>query len=244
MIRISKKLIKRFPTIDLVKLEAFSDEHQKRFYCQMECRGEESVLGRNGITFLLCSLQRSKILYNGLIQCLNNQTVTLAYLAVRAHMETTGSVAYFLKKLHQYYEGDFSYKKMDDIISRLILGRKVYPNNHPHIQPHPINVLTLVDTVDGAFAKMAKSPGWKGFREAYEWLSEFCHPNSFGQTIGVLMSFPKVTFEEEPEFRKHDVGQIKSYMIISCVLFFDFYDKCFSLIEEKENIPTLIRGFR
>lgn len=244
MIRISKKLIKRFPTIDLVKLESFSDEHQKRFYRRLESGSEGVDLSRNGIMFLLCSLQRSKILYNGLVQCLNNPAVTLAYLALRAHMETTGSVAYFLKKLRQYYEGDFSSEKMDDTLYRLILGRRVYPNDHSTIKSHPTNVLTLVDAVDNVFSKMAKFPGGKRFRETYEWLSEFCHPNCFGQTIGVEISLPKAIFEEEPEFREHNVGQINSYMIISCELFFDFYDKCFSLVEENEEMPKLIRVSR
>ena len=242
MIRIPKKLIKRFPNIDLVKLESFSDEHQKRFYHRLESGSEVADLGRNGITFLLCSLQRSKILYNGLVQCLNKPAVTLAYLALRAHMETTGSVAYFLKKLRQYYGGNLSSEEMDETLDKLILGRRVYPEGHSTIQPPPINVLTLVDAVDDVFSKMAKTPGWNRFREAYEWLSEFCHPNCFGQTIGVQMSFPKAIFEEEPEFRDQDVGQISLYMIISCELFFDFYDKCFSLLKENEEIPKLIRS--
>jgi hypothetical protein len=159
-------------------------------------------------------------------------------------METTGSVAYFLKKLRQYYEGDFSSEKMDDTLYRLILGRRVYPNDHSTIKSHPTNVLTLVDAVDNVFSKMAKFPGGKRFRETYEWLSEFCHPNCFGQTIGVEISLPKAIFEEEPEFREHNVGQINSYMIISCELFFDFYDKCFSLVEENEEMPKLIRVSR
>jgi len=244
MIRISKKLIKRFPSIDLVKLESFSDEHQNRFYRRLESGSEGADLGRNGITFLLCSLQRSKILYTGLVQCLNKPAVTLAYLALRAHMETTGSVAYFVKKLRQYYEGSFSTEEMDETIDRLILGRRVYPNDHSTIKPHPINVLTLIDAVDNVFSEMAQTPDSKRFRETYEWLSEFCHPNCFGQTIGVQMSFPKAVFEEEPAFREEDVGQINSYMIISCELFFCFYDKCFSLIEENEEMPKLIGSRR
>jgi len=242
MIKISKKLIKRFPNIDFGKLESFSDEHQKRFYHGLESGSEGIDLGRNGMIFLLCSLQRSKILYNGLVQCLNNPAVTLAYLALRAHMETTGSLAYYLKKLRQYYKGEFSFEKMDEILSKLVLGRREYPNNYTKIKFQPFNVLKLVDAVDNVFSKMAKSPGQKKFRETYEWLSEFCHPNCFGQTIGVESSLSKAIFEEEPEFREHNVGQINSYMIVSCSLFFDFYDKCFSIIEKNEEMPELIRG--
>jgi hypothetical protein len=154
-------------------------------------------------------------------------------------METTGSVAFFLKKLRQFYDGNLSSEDIDETLLRLLLGRRVYPEDHNEIKPNPINVLTLIDAVDYIVSKLPGAYRFHGFRDAYEWLSEFCHPNCFGHTIGVEMSFPSANFQAKPQFQEHDAKQINNYMVLSCELFFHCYDEYFSLIEKKEKVPNL-----
>jgi hypothetical protein len=51
---------------------------------------------------------------------------------------------------------------------------------HPRLKGHMevISVMTQVDAVDKVFAE----PKMKGkFRDNYDWLSEFCHPNLFSR---------------------------------------------------------------
>jgi len=240
---INKEIREKYPSIGFDQLENYMLSYQERYYT-LSCASKKKpdrLLGQNGITFLLNSLIRSRYIFTGFIDCLNRAHVLLAFLATRAHFETTGSVAYFFRHLRKFYNGKISYEKVDNILYRLSLGCKTYPpkDTHPE-RPDPINILTQVDAADKLFAEMGGHN--KPFRNSYDFLSEFCHPNFLGITMGSeIVEKNIVVYSEELEFRETDFGMLVNYMLAGCGFFFHIYDKCFSLIRENEQIPKLIK---
>jgi hypothetical protein len=180
-------------------------------------------------------------LYLGFIECINRKQLAIAFLAARAHFETTGLIAYFLKYLRKFYNKEISYKEIDDKLFKLSLGGKTFPekNDRPD-RPDAINVLTLIDEADNMFTEMGGQV--KPFRDCYDYLSEFCHPNYLGLTIGSeLKGMDSIDFFNIPEFKEEDFGTMLNNMIMSCAFFFYLYDSCFTLIKNNEVMPILIK---
>ena len=240
---INKEIREKYPSIGFDQLENYMLSYQERYYT-LSCASKKKpdrLLGQNGITFLLNSLIRSRYIFTGFIDCLNRAHVLLAFLATRAHFETTGSVAYFFRHLRKFYNGKISYEKVDNILYRLSLGCKTYPpkDTHPE-RPDPINILTQVDAADKLFAEMGGHN--KPFRNSYDFLSEFCHPNFLGLTMGSeIVAKNTVVYSEKLEFKEAHFVKLVNYMLMDCGFFFHIYDECFSLIRKNEQIPKLIK---
>lgn len=225
------------------RFKGYGLEYRKRFYGKLVCRKKrpKRLLGQNGIWFLLRSLQRSKYLYSGLMACFRREERTLAFFAARAHFETTGAVVFFYNSLKKFYANDIEHKAMNKILERLTVGGKVFPDKEKYPDsPEPFNVLKLIDEADKLFSSMAKKKH-NIFREEYEFLSEFCHPNCLGLTLGDSIVKPgTIIFHKKLNFEKKDTTLING-MNMSCTLFFPIYDKCFSIIREREEIPGLFK---
>ena len=240
---INKEIKEKYPSIGFNQLEKYMLSYQERYHSRLVPSKEkpDRLLGQNGINFLLNSLQRSRHIFTGFIDCLNRAHVLLAFLATRTHFETTGSVAYFFRHLRKFYNGKISYEKVDNILYRLSLGGKTYPpkDTHPE-RPDPINILTQVDAADKLFAEMGGHN--KPFRNCYDFLSELCHPNFLGITMGSeIVERNTVVYSEKFEFKEATFGMLVNYMLVSCGFFFHIYDECFSLIRKNEQIPKLIK---
>jgi len=245
---INRKVTKTISFENSRKLEKFMRMYEDRYFGRLVClaRKPERLLGQNGYVFLLCSLSRSRGLFSGMLDSMNQSNLALAFLAVRAHFETTGSVAYFFRYLQKFYGGEITYTQMDHVLRRLSLGGKEFPaekKNDPH-WVDAINVLTMIDEADRLFNEMAKGKV-NIFRESYNFLSEFCHPNLFGLRIFTDLNNSKVPpqeyFYKTSEFKRKDPTSLLSHLNISCNFFFPIYDKCFSLIKEREETPDLFK---
>lgn len=240
---INEEIKEKYPLIGFNQLEKYMLRYQERYYTSSHAskKKPDRLLGQNGINFLLNSLQRSRYIFIGLIDCLNRAHVLLAFLAARAHFETTGSVAYFFRHLRKFYNGKINYEKVDNILYRLSLGCKTYPRKDTQPErPYPINILTQVDAADKLFAEMGGHD--KPFRNSYDFLSEFCHPNFLGITMGSeIVERNTVVYSEKIEFKEADFGMLVNYMLMGCGFFFHVYDECFSLIRKNEQIPKLIK---
>lgn len=85
-----------------------------------------------------------------------------AMLLTRSTLESTAAIWYLNEKIQRVVEsgtiGDF-----DDCLMKLIVGSRTDP-----AMPEAINVLNFVDTVEKKV---------RGFRNQYDQLSEFAHPN-------------------------------------------------------------------
>jgi len=234
---------------NLKRLSEFNREYKKRyFYMIINNRKEgERLLGQNSIRFLLLSLQRSKFMSESLLDCLRSRKVSAAYLIARAHFEVTGLVAYFYKHLGDFYNNKITYEEMDKILRGLVLGGKKFPDKDKRKEvnvPDSINVLTLIGEADKLFNSMANEKK-DIFINCYDFLSEFCHPNCLGLTLGSdYIDWNKCVFAKKQSFKNEDLGILLSYICISSSFFFAIYDKCFALVKdrEKNDMPFLLRS--
>ena len=111
---------------------------------------------RAGFAWRMAELSRSAF------ESLEMGRLVSAILLTRASVETCAGLWYLSAKI----EAAVDQKTVGDIgeqLGRLLLGSKRDPN-----MPDPINVLTFVDRVEKDF---------EGFREQYDMLSEYAHPN-------------------------------------------------------------------
>ena len=249
--KFNRKYKEEYPSVKFSQLEAYSSDYKKRFRSKILklVIVPQRDLGWNGIGFLTRSLQRSRLLYAEFVDNINRENIYSAYFATRGHYETTASVAYFLDKVMNFYNNQISFKELDDALFKLSLGSRAYPKaEHFPDEPMPpefpdaINVLTQIDKADKVFNSMRNSDELRIFRESYDFLSEFCHPNLFGLTVGskVLDNFD-LSFHIIRHLEERDFKILINDMAISCGFFFIVYDKCYSLLMDNEEVPETIK---
>lgn len=241
---LKRKIKAIYPSFDVGRVDEIHKDYKSRFFKKLISQRAKPtrLLGQNGVWFLLRSLYRSNSMFNGLSSSILSRNRGLAFFSVRAHFETTGAVSYFYNSLCKFYEEKLSYEELDMILKRLVVGGKTFSDDDSGINlPEPFNVLKLIDEADKLFSKMAKEKH-QVFRDQYNFLSEFCHPNCLALTLNDEM--PKlgtVLFHKKPDFKSADFSQLLHTFCASCTLFFPIYDKCFSIIQKKEEIPHLIK---
>lgn len=200
----------------------------------------EVLFGYNCLRYILLALFRSKALIEGSIICLNNKKMLPSLLCVRSHMETTASVAFLLRRLNSYYAKNIDFAKVDDDLLRLSLGATKI--GHPEV-PKPINVMCMIDAADFLIEKIMSGDGTDnkgGFRDLYDWLSDFCHPN-FQGTCGASDIDHKeksLIFYDTDVILDRDFPHFFS-LNLSAELFLHFYDETLALISEKEIMPVI-----
>lgn len=168
-----------------------------------------------------------------IIYASNTGLISGAYLAARAHFEVTGLLGDLVLTLERRKSGAITEAAAAERVHRLHLGRKVELEGLPEAETRDvtaINVMTLIDAVD----KVLPDREMRGeFRRAYDWLSEFCHPNQFSRmAAGYEIDHAKkvVRFRLEPKTRKDDLGAIILNAGVSHALFFYFYDRAIKAV--------------
>lgn len=198
----------------------------------------QKLFGHNALRFIQLELFLSKTLIEGSIHALNNNSALTSILSVRAHFETTGCMAFLLKKISSYYNGNIDFEKLNENLKRLLLGSTTIKN--PNV-PRPIQVLNLIDATDWYIDKIVikeKAPEGKKFRDFYDDLSEFCHPNYHGITSGSAI------LKEENAIVYHNKDQISNlefgfffHLSMSVSLFLFLYEEIFRKLKNKEIMP-------
>jgi|GEM_PF-2763442 hypothetical protein len=242
VVKISKYLGK----MDRLKeIEILLGEHEQFYIYKtslskelIDCTEIKKLFGYNAIRFIQLLLYRSKSLIEGSIHALNNNSSLSSIISVRAHFETTGSIAYLLKRLSSYYRGNIDFEKLDEDLFRLSLGSTTI--NNPEV-PKPIQVLNLIDATDEFLKKNLlkdKAPHDKIFREFYEDLCDFCHPNFQGIQSGsdIIHEEKAIIFHKTNRISNSDFT-LFSYLNISAELFIYFYKEVLKLLMEKEIMP-------
>ena len=243
-------IAKRYEKLDRLKeIENLLEEHDQ-FYIQkiipskelFDCTDHEKLFGRNAIRFIQQLVYRSKTLMEGSIHALNNNCSLSSILSVRAHYETTGSIAFLNKRLLSYYQGTIGFNKINEDLFRLSMGSTTI--NNPEV-PKPIQVLNLIDAADGLLNKKmlkGKAPNKKMFRELYEDLCDFCHPNYQGVT-----SASDIIHEEKANIF-HETNHISKmdfifffHLTMSAILFNHFYKEVLSLLKQNEIMPIILK---
>jgi hypothetical protein len=198
------------------------------------CTDVKKLFGYNTIRFIQVLLYRSKSLIEGSIIALNHKRILTSILSVRAHYETTGSISFLLKRLLSYYEGNIQFERMDNDLFRLSLGATTIENPEA---PKPINALDLIDSTDHMMKKHiygGKPPGDKMFRELYEVLCDFCHPNYHGTSVGSdIVHEEKALIFHKTDYLADRYIDFFFYLNMSARLFLHFYSETLKLIKQK-----------
>lgn len=105
----------------------------------------------------------------------NNETPIVAFLLTRAIYENTAYMYDLSKKILMYYKED-DYNEIHKLILNRLVGNRLTPNS-----PQIVNVLTVID----AIAKEIPD-----FKEFYDFISDFCHPNYSGM-LGIYGKLDK-----------------------------------------------------
>ncbi|AEY65764.1 hypothetical protein [Clostridium sp. BNL1100] len=221
---------------EMQELEDCFSEYSSRFIYKMYPMPEntENLLGRNSMHYIQMALCRSRLLAEGVLTSLNTKNGLLAMLSVRAHLEVTGALAFFLKKLHNYYNNIITYQILNEALQRLILGTKTKELSEN--APAPVNVMTLIDAADEYLGKTRNS-GIKEFRKNYNYLSEYCHPDFFGITMQSRIDSTGIaTYSFFNHIKEQDFTFLNS-LLLSLSTFFLLYDSILELLRENEKLP-------
>ena len=193
-------------------------------------------IGQNGIHYIQLSLMRSNSLIEGYLTNYKKHPL-LSILSVRCHFENTGAISYFYHKLLKYYDKEISYEELDDSLRRLSLGYKTILGSKKHTNKcDPISVMNMIDKTDNLLRSI--SPSISVFRNLYNELSEFCHPNCFGMimfctTKKNMKYYYSKKFEASMMFMHHLCISLKIFLVV--------YDKIYEVLKSEEEIPVILK---
>lgn len=221
------------------EFEQFLDEYNSRYIriIKPQETRPKRLLGKNGLHYIQLALYRSRMLLQGSINSINDRNPLSAILSTRAHFEVAGGLAYFYKKLNNFYDEAITFGQVDESLRRLLLGVKL---EEPPEAPDPINVMSLIDAADSYYKN--KIPGKVSmFRESYDFLSEFCHPNSYGIGMGCsINSAGIVRYNNSVTLSDRDLT-FCHYLLMSCSTSLGFYDMIYELLSKNEELPIIIK---
>lgn len=204
---------------------------------------QKKLFGCNVTRYIQLLLYRSKTLIEGSICSLNSKCVLSSILSVRAHFETTGCIIFLLRRLNSYYEGNIDFERLNNDVKRLALGSTTIKLAEV---PSPIQVMNLIDSTDEYLKKVllkGKDVPKNMFRELYEDLCEFCHPNFHGITSGseIIHADRSISYKKTDAISKIEFTFF-FHIRTSIALFLHGYEEVLSLIMKNEIMPIISKN--
>lgn len=238
--RFSPDIRRTFPQLrkDLDEFESFLQAYEDRFRERLRTERSDDgpPIGHRVSLVLLSYLNRARLLTWTIIHSLNGQLTPGLYLSARAHFEVTAAIGHLLVHFRDNHAGKISSGEFSTLVNRLFLARRFEMDKVPPElaeESRAINVLTLLDSMD----RLALDDGLKGkFRESYEWLSEFCHPNSYSRMEGTRFTETEFLFDRAPHMAEMDLSNGLGHAAISQILFFHVFDECSELLRKAHGI--------
>lgn len=237
-----RKFIKKHNFIDFKEFEMINEEYLNRRCKQIidtRINGRERF-GFNGTFFLYKCINRSYFLFKGFVEAVNSKNSLMCFLATRSHYETTGSIAFFLDKIKKFYSEEITFEEIEQNLFKLSIGYKCYEKKDIPF-PEPISVMNFIDKADRLSSEFFGQK-FKGFRNNYDFLSEFCHPNLLGTTIGsrIEKGNALTSFFDDCPLEEKDVGFLFHAMSMSCIFCFVIFDRALKSLKENETFPEVI----
>lgn len=202
------------------------------------------LFGQNGIWLCQALLYRSKSLIEGSIICLNQHNILSAVMCIRSHYETTGKIAYILKRLNSYYNGNIDFETIFDNITKSFVVAT--PVKHDDVPVTPVQVMCLIDSVDHIIIKSGKNnrppndTGDKLFRSMYDNLCNYCHPNLNSNALGYSLEGENLIFyKTDPMNNTPHFKVIFNCLNISSMCFLMIYEDTVNLLKRKETMPII-----
>ena len=226
-----------FETKEYKDFCTFKEIHESRYIYGFDSSKLpfENLIEQNTMLFIQLLLRRSYCTYQAIDNAIACKNFIQLVLSVRSHFELTGSIGYLSNNLKNYFNGKTSIEKMDNLLGSLNLGFKPKTVEHPY---ESINVITMIDTADRILNEQIGSVK-NILRDSYNWLSEFCHPNSLGLIFLVDKCNDRQVIFKDNVFGEKEF-KILGYALISFIWFFSFYDEIYDLIRNKKNMPNII----
>ncbi|MGE0369798.1 MAG: hypothetical protein AB7I96_13210 [Candidatus Dadabacteria bacterium] len=248
--RFNKKIKAQFPRVKFKLLEVNIVFYKTRYRSRILIPQEPPTrdIGWMASGFIYRALQRSRMLFFEFINNINNGNVLSSYYLVRGHFETTAAVAALSKALKDCYAQDITYEELATTILTLGIGTRYFrPENFPDEPttiefPQAINVITRITRADEMYSNILNLDETPGrFADAFNLLSEFCHPNVGGLSIGSeVQSNLDITFQKNPNFNEENLKRLITCMGMSSSFFFHVYDNCLSMLKDNEEMPEII----
>jgi hypothetical protein len=222
--RFSAEVRSQYPTLSEAfnNCESDCDDYETRFEERFSTQrhvGERLSLRDAARLNLMSAHARARVLTWGVIRAINSNSAPTMFLAARAHFEAAGMMAYNLWQSRRFRAGSISSDVLRQNLQRLFLGRRVgmdydpsdgIPNDETAIQ-----VMQLIDSVDHLFEGEANRELRGTFREAYEWLSELCHPNLQSRIGDHIVDGSDVVFLRNPGLEETDIRMTLNHLRLS-----------------------------
>jgi hypothetical protein len=239
------------------KLEECLAQHNSRrykeltykYYIANKLRSEKKRDDWSSTYAILCALQncltRSELLIKGIIEALHSSNYLIALLAIRAHYETLGAVAFSLREIKKFAVGSIDHREIFKVALKLHLGKRIgseAPGFAEYFlgrdyKDEPLQtaygVLTFVDAADKMIAAERRDIC---FRENYDLLSEYCHPNSHGLNLGIshrdvnqYEAFVRQGTANE-SISYQTILEVVNHVILPIDYLISFYDEAYNLL--------------
>jgi hypothetical protein len=212
---------------DLDELEVFVQRYEEGFVSTFTPAGADALsINEKARLLSLSALASARQLAWSIVHAINGRLAPALFLATRAHFEVTGLVAYLLLRLRKHRAGQLSGGDFELLLDQLFLGRLhgLDQLDEPlAARVKAIRVGKLVAAVD----EIVELPeAHRLFKDSWDWLSEFCHPNSFARfAAGFQLRGRTVTFTPEPHLMAMDVGAAVGHGAISHTMFFHCFEE-------------------
>jgi hypothetical protein len=223
------------PILD--ELETFVRRYEKGFTGSFTPVGTDALSIDEKATLLsLCAFASARQLTWSIVHAINGRLASALFLAVRAHSEMTGLVAYLLLRLQKHRAGQLSGDEFEMLLGRLTLGRfhgldQLDPELAAQVQALPVSKLVAaVDNVAALFESDRRM-----FKDSWGWLSEFCHPNALALfAAGYQFRGRTVVFNPDPSLMARDVGVAVAHSALSHGMFFHCFDEVTRLVSGRD----------
>lgn len=182
----------------------------------------------------------SKVLYYslnlnwGILELCKERNIFSSLFLIRANYEATGVLGNVYDKMQRYYSENLPFEKFDELVVRYSLGSEMIDGGERNV-PERVQVLNGIDSVD---KWLTKESGEKtdSFRNSYNYLSQFCHPNFHGLNIISSLNQGFVSPKTIQEIAERHTDEFLTYLKISNQLFIGFHEKILNLLKEKEGL--------
>lgn len=227
----------------LAELQGFIGEYESRFFPHFVAPARWPRPVPELAAFFLVNIHnRARLLLWGTIEAIRASNFLAAVLCARGHYECTGSVAFCLRLLGRLYEAKISSEEASTEMKRLLAGHRSLPWDVPgEYNVRPLQVMDGIDLVD----KLVKRelPGKVAvFRENYDFLSEFCHPNMLGIQLGRPSDGMEHYYSARtPCLSDREIGLVITYSNLAHIYYLYLYERIWTLLRENEkHLPELL----
>lgn len=198
---------------------------------------EKELIGQNTLWVICRALNYSLYINSGILELYRTQNIFASIFLIRANYEVTGMLANIHNNIFRYYAQEITLEEYESILKRYHGGSNMI-NCQDREVPKPINTLNGIDSVDKWMTKELTEKN-DLFRDNYNYLSEFCHPNFHG--LSSVSSFKNgfISKKSTEEIALAHTCEFYLYLEISNILFLEFYEKIIKLLKDNEELHIL-----